>query len=156
MDDWCGDVFSFCKPVAKTAEDRVALVRAVVGSSGKFFFGSDSAPHPVESKKGDGNTAAGCFTQPWCTSLVIGALEEGLRNGWIEDKEVTRQSIEGFLSSYGRTFYQLDQPSESFNSGIRLERRDEVIPNQIVSHNGTIKVIPFGRGKKVMSIVWRS
>lgn len=39
VDGWCGDAFSFCKPVAKTPADRVALVRAVVRGKGKFFFG---------------------------------------------------------------------------------------------------------------------
>ena len=39
VDNWCGDVFNFCKPVAKTPADRVALVQAVVEQGGKFFFG---------------------------------------------------------------------------------------------------------------------
>ena len=40
VDDWCGDVFNFCKPVAKTKVDRIALLRAAVdGGNGKFFFG---------------------------------------------------------------------------------------------------------------------
>jgi len=52
LDDALGNVFNFCKPIAKTPGDRVALVRAVVENSGKFFFGSDSAPHHIQSKKG--------------------------------------------------------------------------------------------------------
>lgn len=44
IDDWCGDAFNFCKPVAKTPADRVALLRAVVeGEAGKFFFGKQIA-----------------------------------------------------------------------------------------------------------------
>lgn len=39
QDDWCGDNFNFCKPVAKSIVDRVALVQAVAGGEGKFFFG---------------------------------------------------------------------------------------------------------------------
>lgn len=36
----CSDAYSFCKPVAKTLEDRKALVRAVVErGTEKFFFG---------------------------------------------------------------------------------------------------------------------
>lgn len=45
IDDWAGDPFCFCKPVAKTPEDRDALLKAVVGSEGRFFLGTDSAPH---------------------------------------------------------------------------------------------------------------
>jgi dihydroorotase len=40
VDQCCGDAFSFCKPVAKTIDDRIALVRAVVETgTDKFFFG---------------------------------------------------------------------------------------------------------------------
>ncbi|KAI9874809.1 MAG: hypothetical protein M1830_009248 [Pleopsidium flavum] len=40
IDDCCGSAFNFCKPVAKSPADRVALVRAIVQrNSGKFFFG---------------------------------------------------------------------------------------------------------------------
>ncbi|EHK96153.1 putative dihydroorotase [Glarea lozoyensis 74030] len=52
VDDWADDPFSFCKPVAKWPSDRAALLTAAVTSKGKFFLGSDSAPHPVSSKKG--------------------------------------------------------------------------------------------------------
>lgn len=40
IDDVCGDVFNFCKPVAKTAVDRIALVQTIVGGNKKFFFGT--------------------------------------------------------------------------------------------------------------------
>ena len=145
------------------------MVRAVVEGSGKFFFGkligdtgcltyvvtkrkgSDSAPHPVQSKKGAGSTAAGCFTQPWCTALVIGALEEAIDKGWIKEEDVTRESIEGFLSGHGRAFYKL---AESNTHRIRLERRGEKIPEAVKSKEGTIEVVPFGRGKEIFSLSW--
>lgn len=66
--------------------------------------GSDSAPHPVQSKEQAGG-AAGWFTQGWCTALVIGELKHGMNQAWISEKEVTRAGIERFLSIYGRTFY---------------------------------------------------
>jgi len=38
-DDFCGNVFNFCKPVVKTPADRVALLKAVVEDGvGKFFL----------------------------------------------------------------------------------------------------------------------
>ncbi|KAI9838873.1 MAG: hypothetical protein M1819_004080 [Sarea resinae] len=161
VDDWCGDVFSFCKPVAKTAEDRVALVQAVVDGSGKFFFGSDSAPHPLQSKKGGtGGTAAGCFTQPWCTALVLGALEEAISQGWIPEEKVTVEAISGFLSSSGRAFYGLApyrmavESSEGGRRKIRLQRKGERIGDVVRSPDGNIEVVPFGRGKEVFSLEW--
>ena len=59
------DVFNLCKPIMKTPDDRLALIRAAVDGSSKFFFGSDSAPHPIESKTEKECAAAGCFTQPY-------------------------------------------------------------------------------------------
>lgn len=106
------DAFSFCKPIAKTPEDRIALLKAAVDGSSKFFFGSDSAPHPIQSKKQSGG-AAGCFTQGWCTGLVIGALEHAMRQGWISKEEVTQEVLEGFLSRYGRAFYNIADHSRS-------------------------------------------
>ena len=70
------DVYNFCKPIAKTLEDRIALLRAAVDGSGKFFFGSDSAPHPVQLKEGT-NTAAGCFTQGERRLEPLGLNESG-------------------------------------------------------------------------------
>jgi dihydroorotase len=43
VDDWAGNVFHYCKPVAKLPPDRRALLDAVVNSNGKFFLGTDSA-----------------------------------------------------------------------------------------------------------------
>jgi len=147
-------------------------VRAVIDGSGKFFFGkltsdvtcianeltdregSDSAPHPIQSKKGSGPAAAGCFTQPWCTALVVGALEEGIDQGWIKEEEVTHESIENFLSGYGRAFYKTPRSTESGGPRIRLERKGEVIPEVVKSQDGTIEVVPFGRGKEVWSTSW--
>jgi len=40
--------------------DREALIKAAVSGTGKFFLGSDSAPHDISKKKGGtGKTAAG-------------------------------------------------------------------------------------------------
>ncbi|KAL9027780.1 MAG: hypothetical protein Q9196_003743 [Gyalolechia fulgens] len=149
------DVFSFCKPVAKTHEDRITLLRAAVDGSSKFFFGSDSAPHPAQLKKQSGG-AAGCFTQGWCTALVIGALEHALRQGWISKDHVTREALEGFLSKYGRAFYKIADLNDQASSEprIRLTRRGETIPKSIKSSDGQIEVVPFRSGQEIMSLSW--
>ena len=38
------------QPVAKLPKDRQAVLKAAVSGNKKFFFGSDSAPHPVVAK----------------------------------------------------------------------------------------------------------
>ncbi|AEO57036.1 hypothetical protein MYCTH_2302752 [Thermothelomyces thermophilus ATCC 42464] len=43
VDDWSANVHHYCKPSAKSPEDRRALLNAVVTSNGKFFLGTDSA-----------------------------------------------------------------------------------------------------------------
>ncbi|KAL8998207.1 MAG: hypothetical protein Q9169_002692 [Polycauliona sp. 2 TL-2023] len=147
------DVYNFCKPIAKTMEDRIALLRAAVDGSGKFFFGSDSAPHPVQSKK-QTNAAAGCFTQGWVSVLVIDALKQAIEMGWISNHKITQETLEGFLSTYGRKFYKLAELRDYPGRRIRLERSDEIIPKSIVSPDGAIEVVPFRRGEQVMSLSW--
>ncbi|PAV20968.1 dihydroorotase [Pyrrhoderma noxium] len=50
VDDWAGQSFNFCKPVAKFPDDREALREVIREGHSRFFLGSDSAPHPVSSK----------------------------------------------------------------------------------------------------------
>ena len=53
----------FCKPIAKRAEDRDALLEAALRGNPRVMFGSDSAPHPRHAKECCG-CAAGVFTAP--------------------------------------------------------------------------------------------
>jgi len=77
VDDWAGHPMNYCKPVAKTFADRTtALPHAASSGNPKFFFGSDSAPHPITSKRGKDKIAAGVFTQPYATQIGYG----GARN----------------------------------------------------------------------------
>ncbi|KAI4128824.1 MAG: hypothetical protein LQ338_002524 [Usnochroma carphineum] len=155
------DIYSFCKPIAKTPADRIALLKAVVDGSSKFFFGSrakyekgsDSAPHPVQLKQQAGG-AAGCFTQGWCTALVIGALQHGISQGWITKDEVTREAVEGFLSTYGRAFYKISNPNRTMTPEPRilLTREGEVIPKSIRSSDRGIEVVPFHSGQEIISL----
>ena len=46
----------YCLPVLKREEHRLALLAAATSGSPKFFMGTDSAPHTVESK----HSACGC------------------------------------------------------------------------------------------------
>ncbi|KAL7770858.1 hypothetical protein CFE70_000797 [Pyrenophora teres f. teres 0-1] len=106
IDDWAGDPFCFCKPVAKTPEDRDALLRAVVdgASRGKFFLGTDSAPHPRGKKRGEDKVAAGVFTQPYAVGYVLDALEVGVKRGVIKEEDVSMEVLEGFLGAGGGSF----------------------------------------------------
>lgn len=64
----------YCKPVAKFAADREALVEAATSGCPKFFFGSDSAPHMV-GRKECSECCAGVFTAPVALPLLAEIFE---------------------------------------------------------------------------------
>ncbi|KAI5282924.1 hypothetical protein KEM54_002468 [Ascosphaera aggregata] len=157
IDEVAGDAFNFCKPIAKTPRDRLALLKAVVagGKSGKFFFGSDSAPHPLQSKTGIRKAAAGCFTQGWCAQLVVGALEEAVAHGWLETEEVTPEAIDEFMNQRGRAFYKLADNSSSTARVVLKKENAQAIPDIIKGVEG-VEVVPFRRGQTVWNLTWKS
>ncbi|HAP43694.1 MAG: hypothetical protein A2087_03520 [Spirochaetes bacterium GWD1_61_31] len=106
----------FCKPPLKSAADRRALVAAAVSGSPRFFFGSDSAPHPVSAKLSSA-APAGCYTAPVALPLLAevfaaaGALS----------------ALEHFTSRAGANFYRLPP-----NRGeLLLTRQAWQVPSEI-------------------------
>lgn len=151
VDDWAGDPHCFCKPVAKTPADRRALLRAVISGDPKFFFGSDSAPHPATSKRAD-KYAAGVFTQPYAVGLVVDALEQAIEAGVLKAEDVTEQKLQNFLCEYGRAFYKV---TDERKERIVLKRSEEPIPKDLRHEDGEIEVVPFRRGKMTWEIEWK-
>jgi dihydroorotase len=140
--------------VAKTPEDRDALLRAAVSGNPKFFLGTDSAPHPAVAKRGGkdgrGKAAAGVFTQPYATQTVLSALEEGIEQGVIREDDVTKEKLQNFLSGFGRDFYGVpDEKGEK----IVLKRGEEKV--QDILGEGSLEVVPFRRGEKTWSVTWK-
>ena len=156
VDDWAGDPFCFCKPVAKTPEDRASLLRAVARADAKFFFGSDSAPHLMAAKSGGASrrakAAAGVFTQPYATQLVLGALEWAIADGMLQEHEVTREKLEGFLNGNGMSFYGI--PSSDNQPKIRLSKGEEVITDTLRHDQHDVEVVPFRSGEKTWTLEW--
>ncbi|KAK6421046.1 dihydroorotase [Elasticomyces elasticus] len=151
VDDWAGDPHSFCKPVAKLPSDRRALLRTVVSGNSKFFFGTDSAPHPAETKRAD-RVAAGVFTQPHAVSYVIDALEQGVEMGVIKADEVTKEKLENFLSGFGRTFYKVEDDKKE---RIVLSKPSEAVEDLLRSTDGSLEVVPFRRAKMTWGVSWK-
>lgn len=149
IDSWAGDPFCFCKPVAKTPADRDALLRAAVSGNPKFFFGSDSAPHPAASKRGGDKVAAGVFTQPYTTQVVIDSFEQACENGVLNEDDITPEIVEGFMSKFGRAFYGLEEEKKEF---ITLEKKGEKIADILTSDK--LDVVPFRRGQASWSVSW--
>ncbi len=86
----------YCLPVAKREVHRLALRRAATGGSGRFFLGTDSAPHPTAAKE-QACGCAGIFTATNTMPLLAHAFEE--------DGALDR--LEGFASRHGAAFYGL-------------------------------------------------
>lgn len=116
--------------------------------------GSDSAPHLLSTKHvgPEGKVPAGVFTQPYCTQLVLLALEEAVDRGVISDDDITQEKLEQFLSKSGRRFYKLPEPAKG--TKIVLERKDEIIPKSIKSADGSVEVGNSRAGAKVWSLRW--
>ncbi|KAJ7904246.1 hypothetical protein B0H14DRAFT_3079170 [Mycena olivaceomarginata] len=109
VDDWAGQSFNFCKPVAKYPDDREALRQAILD----FSWAPDSAPHPVHSKSTSTPTqgcAAGVYTSPILLPLV--AHLPGI--------------LEGFVSTFGRCFYRRELSAEN-TSNVVLRKVDGII-----------------------------
>ena len=131
LDDVIGgliDPHSFCKPIAKTPDDRKALIEAATSGSPKFFFGSDSAPHLRGLKECSGG-CAGIFSAP-CALEVLATIFEA---------ENKIEYLNHFVSEFGARFYGL-QP----NAGhIYLHQEMWIVPCEIAG------IVPFMAGKKI-------
>lgn len=170
---------------------------------GRVLFGSDSAPHDVEMKRGmnvDVNVgraccggdatagilpslvpatevatatavpgagagasvaatqqpAAGCFTQPFATQLVVGAVDQALADGWVYDQlenddngfveldgEGVIAALTAFLSGNAARFYKLNDDADGNvvfgskeNEMIELERGKALIPMSVSVQDG--------------------
>lgn len=120
----------FCKPVAKRPEDRDALRRAALDHP-RAFFGSDSAPHPLEAKEAPG-CAAGIFSAPVALPALAGLFEElgGL------------DRLQAFVSDRACAAYGLTPLGRT----VHLERRSWTVPERIGA------VVPYLAGQ---TLAWR-
>ena len=122
---------AYCLPVAKREAHRLAVRRAAVSGSDRFFLGTDSAPHVVEAKE----SACGCagiYNAPF-------ALEAYAQ---VFDEEGALDRFEGFASEHGPRFYGLP-----LNEGTVTLVRDMVsVPERIG------EVVPYMAGE---TLGWR-
>ncbi len=125
----------YCLPVAKREAHRIAVRRAAVSGSPKFFLGTDSAPHAVERKEASCG-CAGIFNAPF-------ALESYAKTF---DEEGALDRLEAFASEHGPAFYSLP-----LNEGrVTLERTPVTVPERL--HAAGTHLIPFHAGE---SLPWR-
>lgn len=134
LDDVIGDRLNphaFCKPVAKRPADRLAIIDAALSGNGKFFLGSDSAPHVI-SQKENACGAAGVYTAP----VLVPALCQ------IFEDYGTISKLEAFTSQFAAEFYNLPLNQHS----IEIVKEPWTVPETC----GTVK--PFLAGQ---TLSWR-
>ncbi len=88
----------YCLPVAKREVHRLALRAAATSGDGRYFLGTDSAPH-VDAAKETGCGCAGCFTATNTMSLLAHVFEE----------EGALDKLEAFASKNGPAYYRLPE-----------------------------------------------
>lgn len=146
IDDVVGDPINFCKPVAKTPHDRLALIKAVISGNSKFFLGTDSAPHPLYAKRGGsgdvvGKCSAGVFTQPYATQLVLEALEQAVEKKFLDKSDLSEAVLKGFLTENGRRFYRQAMSKER----IKIMAGEEFVMEQLKFGPKQDVIVPFRR-----------
>ncbi len=116
----------YCLPVVKREEHRLAVRKAAVSGSSKFFLGTDTAPHAREAKE----SACGCagiFNAPF-------ALESYAQ---VFDEESALDQFKGFASEHGARFSRLP-----LNEGtVTLERVEHQVPDMADG------LVPFHAGE---------
>ena len=125
----------YCLPVLKRETHRLALVQAATSGSGKFFLGTDSAPHPAHLKE-HASGCAGCYTAHAAMELYAQAF----------DAAGALDQLEGFASFYGADFYGLPR-----NTGhISLRKESWTVPEGYAFGEAVLK--PLGGGE---TLPWR-
>lgn len=140
VDSWGGNALNFCKPVAKFPDDRAALIEAATSGNPKFFFGTDSAPHPRKNKTKSCGAAAGVYTQSHAIPYVAEVFEKA---GQLD-------KLRNFVTEFGRKFYQVEKVTDLVDQSdkqVVLVRRDNVVPAVIGNAASEESVVPFRAGE---------
>jgi len=126
----------YCLPILKRERHREALLAAATSGSGKFFLGTDSAPHA----QGDKESACGCagaYTAPAAIELYATAFEQA---GALD-------RLEGFASHFGPAFYGLPRNADT----ITLVREEWALPDSLPYANGQ-RIVPLKAGE---TLAWK-
>ncbi|MAF27875.1 MAG: dihydroorotase [Croceicoccus sp.] len=123
---------NYCLPIAKREQHRLAVRKAGVSRSPKFFLGTDSAPHEIGRKESVCG-CAGIFNAPFAMESYAQVFEE----------EDALDRLEAFASLNGPAFYGLP-----VNQGtVTLEKRAVAVPETL--GEGETRVVPFHAGEQL-------
>ena len=118
----------FCKPIVKTPKDRDAIIQTAISGNHKVMFGSDSAPHLIDTKeRANGN--AGVFSSVVALPLLCQIFE----------KYNALDKLQTFVSDNGFNIYNITAPKKE----ITLIKKDFKIP--LKYHN----IVPICAGETI-------
>jgi len=123
----------YCLPILKREQHRQALLKAATSGSGKFFLGTDSAPH-AQTAKESGCGCAGAYTASTAIELYATAFEEA----------GALSALEKFASLNGPHFYGMPPNGDT----ITLSRRSQTLPASYPYADGEA-IIPLLAGEKL-------
>lgn len=123
----------YCCPILKSEEHRKFVVDTVMqDSQGKFFLGTDSAPH-LRNTKECRRAAAGVFSAPVAIPCYAKIFEE---NNALD-------KLEKFASENGSLFYNLPLNDD----WIVLKKEPYQVPSHIRCGDESSQLVPFLAGE---------
>ena len=122
----------YCLPILKRNIHQRALVEAATSGNPKFFLGTDSAPHSIETKE----TSCGCAG----IYSAHAALEFYTE---VFEAEAALDKLEGFASFFGADFYNLSRNQKK----IILSKKTSTVPAEFLFGSGS--VIPMRANESI-------
>lgn len=120
---------NYCLPVLKREHHRQALLHAIASGSGKFFLGTDSAPH-AKNHKESACGCAGIYSAHAALELYAMAFEQ----------KNALDKFEAFASFNGPDFYGLPRNTDS----ITLEKKSWLVPESYALENESLVPLMAG------------
>lgn len=126
----------YCLPILKRRKHQEELIRVATSDNKKFFLGSDSAPHALDTKE-SACGCAGCYTGHATLELYAEAF----------DKAGKLDKLEAFASFYGPDFYELPRNTDR----IALKQQSWKVEEQLPYLDTSIK--PIRAGEQIRWVV---
>ncbi len=123
----------YCLPILKRETHRQALVAAATSGNGKFFLGTDSAPHPKGAKESDCG-CAGMYTAFAAIELYAEAFDEA---GALDQ-------LEAFASFNGPDYYGLTRNTKQ----VTLTKQSWQVPESLPFTTGET-LVPLRAGGEI-------
>ncbi|PCI72957.1 MAG: dihydroorotase [SAR86 cluster bacterium] len=122
----------YCLPILKRNTHQHALVKAATSGSSKFFLGTDSAPHSIETKEASCG-CAGIYSAHAALELYTEVFEA----------ENALDKLEGFASFFGADYYNLPRNQTQ----IILSKTPSTVPKEFLFGSGS--VIPMRANESI-------